>query len=155
MSLISTSSVSSSIAQTAKPVTRFYRANYYTKYTQEDNYRHGVQIGTGNESGGRITICATSFADLVIKCKTMFGYEKPEDKYVFLTNYDDNGIEGVESFSFNQLETEDGSIPNEAEMNAFKNHGHTLYLVDYTFSFEIVEKVKMSMADLEGVIHNN
>ena len=148
------SSSSSIVTEPSKP-TRFYRANYYTKFTQEDNYIHGVKIGTGNETGGRVHICATSFADLVIKCKTMFGYEKPEDKFVFLTGYDDNGIEGVESFSFNQLETEDGSIPNEAEMNAFKNHGHALYLADYTFSFEIVEKVKMSMADLEGVIHNN
>jgi len=148
--------MSSSSNQTAKPTTRFYRANYYTKTATETNAMHGIGVNaTFTEVSERVTICATSFADLVIKCKTMFGYEKPEDKYVFLANYDDNGIEAVESFSFNQLENVDGEIPNSAERAAYENNKINLYICDYTFSFEIVEKVKMSMADLEGVIHNN
>ena len=122
-----------------------YRITHVEKTVCRDWYETGCEIEQRRVLDEKLRLSAPSFKALVLMAKEWAMYLNPEDDYVFMPN----GVED-DYFGFNQLE-DDNDEPVDGTDDDFKSGKRYYWLADYTFHFEIVEKVSLTEADLEGL----
>lgn len=140
-----TTDANTATATPAPARVRSFRTTHVEKLATRDHFATGCETGSRCILSERLTLEAPTFAELVAKAKQWAG-GMDRSAYVFLPD-------GAESrtFGFSQQETAEGTEPSSEEREDWKRGEADLFLCDYTFTFEVVERAALTASDLEGL----
>lgn len=118
-----------------------YEVNGGLKDWEEDVFAHGCQPGTGACTSLNVRLRADSVEELVKKINDFIGND--DLGAVELDACDEAGRIDVQ-----MLETDDGTAPTERELALWKAGELRLWLANYSFQVEAVERRTVELAPL-------
>lgn len=117
-----------------------YEVNGALKFYEEDVYAHGC-TGKGSTTWIDIRWQAETLSELVEKLNSFVGNDNPEN--VLYDACDEEGRLDIQIY-----ETDEGCAASAHEIAEWKEGKRRLWLCDYSFKVERVERKAISLAEL-------
>lgn len=118
------------VGEKALPQGSFYKVLLTLKFAEEDTYKEGCDPNSANSTHLDLDIKGYTQEELINSIKSYFGVER---EAIELNACEDKGRIDVQL-----METEDGSSPNNVDMESWREGSLRLWAVNYSLYIGIV-----------------